>query len=199
MYLRYLSAPFPACRAATGDTVTDAPGIRVKLRAMQTTRCSMSSPLTGQWTRLFPGLVLILLSVLALIIIYSFKGKGAGGFLKELLFHPFGKFPLLVPFNILLNIIEMIAKPVSLALRLFTGGSDCHDVANEDRRVLGSSPAPDELAADLERRAAARRPRFSLAALPGLWWIHALVFAGALLWMQRQGRLRGPRRRGARA
>jgi len=59
------------------------------------------------------------LSVLALIIIYSFKGKGAGGFLKELLFHPFGKFPLLVPFNILLNIIEMIAKPVSLALRLF--------------------------------------------------------------------------------
>jgi F-type H+-transporting ATPase subunit a len=59
------------------------------------------------------------LSVLALIIIYSFKGKGAKGYLKELLFHPFGKFPLLVPFNLLLNIIELIAKPVSLALRLF--------------------------------------------------------------------------------
>jgi F-type H+-transporting ATPase subunit a len=59
------------------------------------------------------------LSVLALIIIYSFKGKGAGGYLRELLFHPFGKFPLLVPFNLLLNIIELIAKPVSLALRLF--------------------------------------------------------------------------------
>jgi F-type H+-transporting ATPase subunit a len=59
------------------------------------------------------------LSVLALIIIYSIKGKGVKGFIKELLFHPFGSFPLLVPFNIILNVVELIAKPVSLALRLF--------------------------------------------------------------------------------
>lgn len=59
------------------------------------------------------------LSVLALIIIYSIKGKGVSGYMKELLFHPFGSFPLLVPFNIILNIVELIAKPVSLALRLF--------------------------------------------------------------------------------
>jgi F-type H+-transporting ATPase subunit a len=59
------------------------------------------------------------LSVLALIIYYGIKGKGAAGFGKEFLFHPFGKNPLLVPFNLILNTVEMIAKPVSLALRLF--------------------------------------------------------------------------------
>ncbi|MGK7296052.1 MAG: F0F1 ATP synthase subunit A, partial [Candidatus Wenzhouxiangella sp. M2_3B_020] len=59
------------------------------------------------------------LSVLVLILVYSVKGKGFGGFGKELLFHPFGKNPLLWPANILLNIVELVAKPVSLALRLF--------------------------------------------------------------------------------
>jgi F-type H+-transporting ATPase subunit a len=59
------------------------------------------------------------LTVFALIIIYSIKGKGFGGFAREYLTHPFGKNPLLVPFNVILNTVELIAKPVSLALRLF--------------------------------------------------------------------------------
>ncbi|MBY6204454.1 F0F1 ATP synthase subunit A [Halomonas denitrificans] len=59
------------------------------------------------------------LTVLALIIIYSIKGKGLGGFGKEMLFHPFGRNPALWIPNILLNVVELIAKPVSLALRLF--------------------------------------------------------------------------------
>ncbi|MEN7343060.1 MAG: F0F1 ATP synthase subunit A [Pseudomonadota bacterium] len=59
------------------------------------------------------------ITVFFLIIIYSIKGKGWGGFGKELLFHPFGSFPLLIPFNLLLNLVEFIAKPVSLAMRLF--------------------------------------------------------------------------------
>lgn len=59
------------------------------------------------------------LTVLALILIYSVKGKGWVGFGKEFLTHPFGKNPLLVPFNVILNTVELIAKPVSLALRLF--------------------------------------------------------------------------------
>lgn len=59
------------------------------------------------------------LSVLALIIIYSIKGKGVGGYGKELLFHPFGKNPALWLPNIVLNIVELVAKPVSLAMRLF--------------------------------------------------------------------------------
>jgi F-type H+-transporting ATPase subunit a len=57
------------------------------------------------------------LTVFLLILFYSVKMKGVGGFAKELLFHPFG--PWLTPFNLLLNIVEQLARPVSLALRLF--------------------------------------------------------------------------------
>ena len=59
------------------------------------------------------------ISVFVLILIYSVKGKGWVGFAKEMLFHPFGKFPLLVPANLLLNTVELLAKPLSLSLRLF--------------------------------------------------------------------------------
>ncbi len=58
-------------------------------------------------------------TVLILIIIYSVKGKGAKGFGKELFCHPFGSHPLLWPANLMLNIVELIAKPVSLGMRLF--------------------------------------------------------------------------------
>jgi F-type H+-transporting ATPase subunit a len=57
------------------------------------------------------------LTVLALIIFYSIKMKGAWGFAKELLTHPFG--PWLFPINLLLSLIEQLARPISLALRLF--------------------------------------------------------------------------------
>jgi F-type H+-transporting ATPase subunit a len=59
------------------------------------------------------------LSVFFLIYFYSIKIKGVGGFSKEVMFVPFGKFPLLIPVNILFRIVEDIAKPISLALRLF--------------------------------------------------------------------------------
>ena len=57
------------------------------------------------------------ISVFILIFVYSFKGKGVGGFAREFLTHPFG--PLLLPFNVILNTVEMLARPLSLALRLF--------------------------------------------------------------------------------
>lgn len=56
-------------------------------------------------------------SVLFLIIYYTIASHGVRGFAKELLTHPFGKW--LAPFNLILNLVELIAKPVSLALRLF--------------------------------------------------------------------------------
>lgn len=59
------------------------------------------------------------LGVLALMIYYSIKIKGAGGFVHELLCAPFGSHPVLWPFNLLLNIIEFVAKTVSLGMRLF--------------------------------------------------------------------------------
>ena len=60
----------------------------------------------------------IALGVFALIIFYSFKVKGAGGFAKELSFTPFNHWSL-VPFNLLLEILGHLTKPLSLALRLF--------------------------------------------------------------------------------
>lgn len=57
------------------------------------------------------------LTVFALIVFYSIKVKGVGGYLKMFLFHPFGKF--FVPVNIVMTLIEELAKPLSLALRLF--------------------------------------------------------------------------------
>ena len=39
------------------------------------------------------------------------------GYLKMFLFHPFGKYA--IPVNIIMTTIEEVAKPVSLALRLF--------------------------------------------------------------------------------
>ena len=64
------------------------------------------------------------LSVFALILFYSVKVKGIGGFLGELTMHPFSSNNiamkiLLVPVNFLLEFVTLIAKPISLALRLF--------------------------------------------------------------------------------
>ena len=57
------------------------------------------------------------LTVFALIVFYSIKVKGPLGYLKMFLFHPFGKF--FVPVNIVMSLIEELAKPLSLGLRLF--------------------------------------------------------------------------------
>jgi F-type H+-transporting ATPase subunit a len=58
------------------------------------------------------------ISVFCLIIFYNLKVKGIWHFSKELLLHPFNHW-LLIPFNLLLNFVEYLAKPISLALRLF--------------------------------------------------------------------------------
>jgi F-type H+-transporting ATPase subunit a len=57
------------------------------------------------------------LGVISLVIFYSIKIKGFGGFIGELTLQPFGKFAL--PVNLFLEGVNLIAKPVSLALRLF--------------------------------------------------------------------------------
>ena len=57
------------------------------------------------------------ITVFLIMMGFNFKFKGVGGFLHEALTVPFGKY--LFPINLLFRIIEDIAKPVSLALRLF--------------------------------------------------------------------------------
>jgi F-type H+-transporting ATPase subunit a len=64
------------------------------------------------------------LSVIALVIVFSVKFKGFGGYIHELFCTPFhGSGPVstivLAPFNFLFQLIELISKPLSLALRLY--------------------------------------------------------------------------------
>jgi F-type H+-transporting ATPase subunit a len=64
------------------------------------------------------------LTVWGLMIFYSIKVKGLGGWLHELICSPFGikplwAAPLLMFFNLLFNLVEYISKPLSHSLRLF--------------------------------------------------------------------------------
>ncbi|MCE0559342.1 MULTISPECIES: F0F1 ATP synthase subunit A [unclassified Motilimonas] len=58
------------------------------------------------------------LSVFFLIVYYSIKVKGIKGFTKELTLQPFNHWAL-IPINFVLESVTLIAKPISLALRLF--------------------------------------------------------------------------------
>ncbi len=57
------------------------------------------------------------LTVFCLMIFYNIKFKGIGGWLHEVVTVPFGIW--LAPLNVFFRIIEDVAKPISLALRLF--------------------------------------------------------------------------------
>jgi F-type H+-transporting ATPase subunit a len=64
------------------------------------------------------------LTVFILIIYYSIKMKGLGGFIAEFTLQPFkASNPvlkvLLIPANLLLEIVPFIARPISLSLRLY--------------------------------------------------------------------------------
>jgi F-type H+-transporting ATPase subunit a len=60
----------------------------------------------------------ISIGVFLLIIFYSLKVKGITGFAKELGMQPFNHWAL-IPVNLVLEILVLIVKPISLALRLF--------------------------------------------------------------------------------
>jgi F-type H+-transporting ATPase subunit a len=64
------------------------------------------------------------LSIFVLMIFYSIKSKGMGGWLYELISAPFGLKPLwLSPFlllaNLLFQVVEYVSKPLSHSLRLY--------------------------------------------------------------------------------
>ena len=59
------------------------------------------------------------LGVFALMLYYNIKIKGFSGFVHELFCAPFGSHPALWIANLGLNIIEFVAKTVSLGMRLF--------------------------------------------------------------------------------
>lgn len=57
--------------------------------------------------------------VLILIVVFAIRAKGVGGYAHEWFTAPFGKNPVLWIPNFALNVVELLAKPVSLAMRLF--------------------------------------------------------------------------------
>ena len=66
--------------------------------------------------------------VFILIIFYTIKFKGVGGFIGELTLHPIAPptkgvgllaAPIIIAFNFILESVALLAKPVSLSLRLF--------------------------------------------------------------------------------
>jgi len=68
------------------------------------------------------------IAVFFLIIFYTIKNKGVMGFVKELTLHPIAPptkgigllaAPFMIAFNFLLETVALIAKPISLSLRLF--------------------------------------------------------------------------------
>ena len=68
------------------------------------------------------------IAVFVLILIYSIRYKGVKGFLAELIYNPLNPkdlgmpkvvWPLVMAFNLILETVSLLAKPVSLGLRLF--------------------------------------------------------------------------------
>ena len=59
------------------------------------------------------------LTVWFLMIFFSIKVKGLGGWMHELFCTPFGTGPLSWPLNLLFNLVEYISKPLSHSLRLY--------------------------------------------------------------------------------
>lgn len=57
------------------------------------------------------------ISVFFLMLFFALRAKGMGRFTKEFLIAPFGKW--MMPFNLILNTVEWLSKPISLAMRLF--------------------------------------------------------------------------------
>jgi len=67
-------------------------------------------------------------AVFFLIIFYTIRNKGVGGFIAELTLHPIAPptkgigliaAPLIIAFNFILESVALLAKPLSLSLRLF--------------------------------------------------------------------------------
>ena len=68
------------------------------------------------------------IAVFALIVFFTIKNKGFGGFIGELTLHPIAPptkgvgliaAPVIIAFNFILESVSLLAKPLSLSLRLF--------------------------------------------------------------------------------
>ena len=100
----------PAFAGFVGETAFGMDSHDVYMKIVPTTDINMTAALA--------------IGVFLLMIGYSIKIKGISGFIAELTLHPFSSKNkavqiILIPFNLILETIALIAKPFSLALRLF--------------------------------------------------------------------------------
>ena len=58
------------------------------------------------------------ISIFGLILFYTIKSKSVSGFVKEYTLHPFNHWAF-IPVNLVLESVTLLAKPISLAFRLF--------------------------------------------------------------------------------
>lgn len=65
------------------------------------------------------GTIAMAIVILVLIVGAAIRAKGVGGYAHEWISAPFGSNPLLWIPNFALNVVELLAKPVSLSMRLF--------------------------------------------------------------------------------
>lgn len=127
-------------------------------------------------------------AVFVLIIVYSIRFKGVGGFISELVMSPLNPkelgmpkviWPFVMVFNLLLETITLLAKPVSLGLRLFG-----NMYAGELIFILialiftaGSGLVGAGLSSIFGEH------------IPGWFWIVATVAVFATLWLNMKGKL----------
>jgi F-type H+-transporting ATPase subunit a len=83
---------------------------------------SIATPLGASHWRVLPtadlnGTMAEALVVLLMVIGAGIRSKGVGGYLHEWVAAPFGL--MLAPANLILNLVELLAKPVSLGMRLY--------------------------------------------------------------------------------
>jgi len=128
------------------------------------------------------------IAVFVLIIVYSIRFKGVGGFVSELIMNPLNPrdlgmpkvvWPFVMAFNLVLEVVSLLAKPVSLGLRLFG-----NMYAGELIFILialvftaGSGLVAGGLSSVFGEH------------IPGWFWVLATASVFATLWLNMKGKL----------
>jgi F-type H+-transporting ATPase subunit a len=128
------------------------------------------------------------ITVFVLIIIYSLRFKGVGGFIGELVMNPLNPkelgmpkvvWPLVMAFNLVLELVSLLAKPVSLGLRLFGNlyAGELIFILIALIFTAGSGFVAAGLSSVFGEH------------IPAWFWIAATVAVLATLWLNLQGKL----------
>jgi F-type H+-transporting ATPase subunit a len=128
------------------------------------------------------------ITVFVLILIYSIRFKGVGGFVSELTMNPLNPkqlnmpkifWPPIMAFNLLLELVSLLAKPISLGLRLFGNlyAGELIFILIALIFTAGSGYVAAGLSSVFGEH------------IPGWFWVAATVAVFATLWLNLKGKL----------